>query len=182
MSSTDTSRGDAPRIMNSYTKLHYEHTVTQTALRAAKYTREGKLVGQKCHVCGLIYVPVRDYCPIDVVRLDESDDVQLAEKGTVINYTVVTPVPYPGQKATEPFARVQIALDEPGGSVQLQDLIEVPVADVRVGMRVEAVWRPAKDRNEEGAGGGWGVGGGLEGWIPTGEPDADPSTLTGGSL
>ena len=178
MSSTEQA---PPRIMNSYTKLHYQHTVTPTAQRAGRYTKVGKLVGQRCHVCGLIYVPVRDYCPIDVVRLDESDDVQLAERGTIINYTVVTPVPYPGQKATEPFARVQILLDDPGGTVQLQDLIEVPVADVRIGMRVEAVWRPEADRDTEGAGGGWGVGGGLEGWIPTGEPDADPSSLPGGS-
>ena len=172
----------APRIMNSYTKLHYEHTITPTAIRAAKHTKEGRLVGQKCHVCGLIYIPPRDYCPIDVVRLDESDDIDLAERGTVINYTVVTPVQYPGQKATEPFARVQILLDDPGGTVQLQDLIEVPVDDVRIGMRVEVVWRPESDRDDEGAGGGWGLGGGIEGWIPTGEPDVDASTLPGGSL
>ena len=99
----------------------------------------------------------------------------------MINYTVVTPVPYPGQKATEPFARVQIALDAPGGSVQLQDLIEVPVDDVRVGMRVAGGVAPARPSATKTArGGGWGVGGGLEGWIPTGEPDADPSTLPGG--
>ena len=143
MSSTDTSRGDAPRIMNSYTKLHFQHTVTPTSHRAGRSTTsEGKLVGQKCHVCGLVYVPVRDYCPIDVVRLDRVRRRAARREGTVINYTVVTPVPYPGQKATEPFARVQIALDPPGGRVQLQDLIEVPVDDVRIGMRVEAVWRP----------------------------------------
>jgi uncharacterized OB-fold protein len=130
----------------------------------------------------LIYIPSRDFCPIDVVRLDESDEIELAERGTVINYTVVTPVAYPGQKATEPFARVQIMLDDPGGTVQLQELIEVPVDDVRIGMRVQAVWRPEAEREADGAGGGWGLGGGIEGWIPTGEPDADPSTLPGGAL
>ena len=54
----------------------------------------------------------------------------------------MTPVQYPGQEETEPFARVSIALDGPGGMLQLQDVLDTPVGDVRVGMRVAAVWRP----------------------------------------
>ena len=86
---------------------------------------------------------------------------------------------YPGQEETEPFVRVSVVLDGPGGMLQLQDMLDTPVDDVRVGMRVAAVWRPAAERNvDELAAGGWSsTDGGIEGWMPTGEPDADVSTL-----
>ena len=99
----------------------------------------------------------------------------------MVNFTVVTPVQYPGQEETEPFARVSVGLDGPGGMLQLQDVLDTPVSDVHVGMRVAAVWRPAAERNlDELAAGGWSsTGGGIEGWMPTGEPDIDVSELAG---
>jgi uncharacterized OB-fold protein len=126
-------------------------------------------------------VPPRDLCPIDVIALSAADDIELGDRGVIVNFTVVTPVQYPGQEETEPFARVSIQLDGPGGTLQLQDLLEVPVDDVRVGMRVAAVWRPVSERNlDELGGGGWSsTGGGIEGWMPTGEADVDVSSLAG---
>jgi hypothetical protein len=65
--------------------------------------------------------------------------------------------------------------------LQLQDVLDTPVSEVRVGMRVAAVWRPESERNmDELAAGGWSsTSGGIEGWMPTGEPDADVSQLAG---
>ena len=80
-----------------------------------------------------MYVPPRDYCPIDVIVLTTADDVELGDHGTIVNFTVVTPVQYPGQEETEPFARVSIALDGPGGMLQLQEVLDTPVSDVHVG-------------------------------------------------
>ena len=48
--------------------------------------------------------------------MSEADDVELAQTGTVTNYTVVTPQYY-GQEETEPFVRTTISLDPPGGSL-----------------------------------------------------------------
>ncbi len=88
--------------------------------------------------------PPRGYCPICVVETTQADEVVLTDRGTVTNYTVVTPVQYYGQHETEPFVRASVLLDGEGGMMNLQDVIDVPVDDVRVGMRVAAVWKPAR--------------------------------------
>ena len=65
--------------------------------------------------------------------------------------------------------------------LQLQEVLDTPAGDVRVGMRVAAVWRPESERNvDDLAAGGWSsTNGGIEGWMPSGEPDADVSALQG---
>lgn len=173
---------EGPRIMPFPVALHYEAPAPPALTRYAQALVDGKIIGQQCTgECGLVYVPPRDFCPIDVIKLSTDDDVVLGDTGTIVNFTVVTPVAYPGQEETEPFARVSIALDGPGGMLQLQEVLDTPVSDVRVGMRVAAVWLPESDRNmDELAAGGWSsTNGGIEGWMPTGDPDADVSKLQG---
>ena len=176
------TKADGPRIMPFPMKLHYEGPAAPAVTRYAQALVDGHIIGQRCTGdCGLIYVPPRDFCPIDVIKLTADDDVVLGDHGTIVNFTVFTPVPYPGQEETEPFARVSIALDGPGGMLQLQEVLDTPVSDVHVGMRVAAVWRPKEERNmDELAAGGWSsTDGGIEGWMPTGEPDADVSAFQG---
>jgi uncharacterized OB-fold protein len=107
------------------------------------------------------------------VETTDADEVLLADRGTVTNYTVVTPVQYYGQEETEPFVRASILLDGAGGMMNLQDIVDVPPEDVRVGMRVEAVWKPESERSvDEISNRSWGSAEGcIVGWRPTGEPD-----------
>ena len=139
MSDTETTAtGDEPvAMMDFFMHLEYQEVVAPNYRRYGEALMNEKIIGGKCPgACGLIYVPPRSFCPIDVVAMTEANDVELAQTGTVTNYTVVTPVQYYGQEETEPFVRASITLDEPGGSLMLQDILEVPVDDVRAGMRV----------------------------------------------
>ncbi len=97
----------------------------------------------------------------------------------ITNYTVVTPVQYYGQEETEPIAKVSVQLDEPGGSLSLQDVIDLPVDEVHVGIRLEAVWVPEGERNVDEIGNrSWGSAEGcILGWRPTGEPDVPADQL-----
>ena len=52
-------------------------------------------------------------------------------------------------------------------------LIDVPNDEVRIGLRVSAVWA---SEGEQGAVSGW-TDSNLVGWMPTGEPDVDDPTL-----
>ena len=133
---------------------------------------EGKLIGHKCPQCGLVYAPPRGYCPICVIETTDADEIQLADRGVVTNYTVVTPVEYHGQDKTERFAKASVQLDG-GGMLNLQDLLEISVDDVRIGLRVEAVWVGKKERDVSEIGNrSWGgADGAISGWRPTGEPD-----------
>ena len=159
--------------MDYFMHLEYRELLCPVVRRYAAALLEGKLIGHKCPKCGLVYAPPRGYCPIDVIETTDKDEVTLANRGVVTNFTVVTPVQYYGQEETEPFAKVSIQLDDPGGSLSLQDVLDVPVDQVRVGMRVEAVWAPEGERDtSEITNRSWGSAeGAIRGWKPSGEAD-----------
>ena len=129
-----------------------------------------------CPVCGRVYAGGRGYCPIDALELGEEHEVDLPQTGTITNFTIITPVQYPGQTETEPFARVFVLLDGIDVVLGYQPVIELPVDDVRVGVRVSAVWASPAEEIDDGGGMG-GAYGRLIGWIPNGEPDVDDPDL-----
>lgn len=172
MSDADVIDPNAPVVgMDYFMSLHYAEKICPVVERFSAQLMEGRITGHKCPQCALVYVPPRGYCPICVVQTTDADEIVAADRGVVTNYTVVTPVAYYGQEATEPFAKVSVALDG-GGSLSLQDVLDLPVDDVRVGMRVEAVWAPPAERSVDDIGNRWGSGeGAIRGWRATGEPD-----------
>jgi uncharacterized protein len=129
---------------------------------------EGRLVGRRCPSCGLVYFPPRNgICPRDGVLLAE--DVEVASTGTITTFCVVN-VPFLGQKIEIPYVAATILLD--GSDIGMQHLIQgCPTDEVRMGMRVEAVWRQPAE---------WGPSlENIEYFRPTGEPDADYSSFSG---
>jgi uncharacterized protein len=130
---------------------------------------DGKLIGRRCPSCKLVYFPPRNgTCSMCGVLLDD-DDVEVGPRGTITTFCVVN-VPFLGQKIKPPYVAATILLD--GADIGVQHLIqEIDAADVRMGMRVEPVWR---DRSE------WGPT--LENithFRPTGEPDASFESFAG---
>ena len=133
--------------------------------RDADAVAQGRFLGLQCPVCGRVYLGGRGYCPVDSVALGAEHEIELPQKGTITNFTIVTPVQYPGQTETDPFARVHVLLDGVDVVLGYQPLIEVAMDDVRIGMRVAAMWNTSSSGRE------------LEGWIPTGEDDVDDPDL-----
>jgi uncharacterized OB-fold protein len=111
-----------------------------------------------------VYVPPRGACPVDGVPT--TDEVELPDRGTVTTFCIVN-VPFLGQKIEPPYVSAYVLLD--GADIAFLHLIlECDAADVRMGMRVEAVWKP---RDE------WGTTiENIQYFRPTGEPDADYET------
>ena len=122
---------------------------------------QGKFLGQRCPKCRKVYVPPRGSCPTDGVPTEE--EVELGNAGTLTTYCVVN-VPFAGQSIEIPYTCAQILLD--GANLSFMGLIqEVPTDEVRMGMRVEAVW---KDPSE------WGpTMESVRYFRPNGEPDAE---------
>ena len=148
-------------------------------LTYAAALKEGRLIGQRSPKSGLVYVPPRGYCPVSCEWLGEDHLLDLNDHGVVSAFTIVTPVQYYGQEETEPFAKASVLLDGPGGLLSLQDLLEIPPDEVRVGMHVEAVWAPESERSTAEIGNrSWGSAAGcILGWRPTGEPDLPAETF-----
>ena len=94
-------------MMDYHASITYTHPGRRrTPMRAEQATAEGRFLGLQCPVCGRVYTGGKGYCPIDAVELTAEHEVDLPQTGTITNYTIVTPVQYPGQTETEPFARV----------------------------------------------------------------------------
>jgi uncharacterized OB-fold protein len=125
---------------------------------------EGRILGQRCPTCGKVYVPPNSACPAD--GTPTTDEIELSEVGTVTTFCIVN-VPFLGQKIEPPYVSAYILLD--GADIALQHLIlDIPADEVRMGLRVKAVWRPEAE---------WGTTiENISHFAPSGEPDADYDT------
>ena len=144
--------------------LAYDYAASPEETKFFKGLAEGKIYGQRCPVCEKVYVPPRGACPVDGVPT--TDEVLLPDRGTLTTFCVVN-VPFVGQTIPIPYVSAYVLLD--GADIAFLHLIlDVDAADVRMGMRVEAVWKPREewttDLNN------------IKYFRPTGEPDADYDT------
>jgi uncharacterized OB-fold protein len=166
---------EAVELMEYLASITYVNPVPPMADRAVEASNEGRLLGLRCPTCGRVYAGGRGYCPIDATVFTNDHDVDLAQTGTITNFVVITPVQYPGQTETEPFARVFVLIDGFDVVLGYQVLLDFPADQVHVGMRVKAVWAtPGEDVDGAAMGGSFGQ---LQGWTPTGEPDIDDPDL-----
>ncbi|MCU7728035.1 OB-fold domain-containing protein [Actinoplanes sp. KI2] len=155
----ETIAGDPVTVMTTPVRLAYTHTTSPEEGRYLRALAEGRLLGQRCPVCRKVYVPPR-VCPADGVPTEE--EVTVRDHGTVTTFCVVN-VPFAGQRLEPPYVVAQILLD--GADIPIPHLIlGLPADEVRMGMRVAAVWR---DRAE------WTTSPtNIAHFLPTGEPDA----------
>jgi uncharacterized OB-fold protein len=117
-------------------RLHYMHTASPGESFYLRGLAEHRLLGQRCDVCGQVYVPPRGTCPADGVPTHE--EVELSESGTVTTFSIVN-VGYPGQRVTPPYVAAAILLD--GADIAFGHLVlGCDASEVRMGMRVKAVW------------------------------------------
>lgn len=129
---------------------------------------EGRLIGGRCPSCANVIFPSRNgTCAMCGVLLGEP--VEVGPRGTITTFCVVN-VPFLGQQITPPYVAATILLD--GADLGMQHLIqECAAADVRMGMRVEPVWR---DRAE------WGPSlANITHFRPADEPDAPFDSYAG---
>ena len=134
--------------------------------------RAGRIVGHRCPECELVYVPPRGFCQICVVPTQTPEhEVAIADRGTVTSFTVVDPIQYHGQTEREVYALASILLDGASGTLGQQRIADVPLEQVRMGLRVEAVWIPEAERKSDLRDQGAMLGGSIRHWRPSGEPD-----------
>jgi uncharacterized OB-fold protein len=122
---------------------------------------DGRLVGRRCPSCEQVYFPPRNgICPRCTMALGA--EVEVGPAGTITTFCIVN-VPFLGQKVKSPYVAAQILLDH--ADISMQHLIqECEAHDVRIGMRVEPVWKAREE---------WGPSlENIEYFRPSGEPDA----------
>jgi uncharacterized OB-fold protein len=157
------AEGDVTTLITPV-NLAYDYAASPEESKFFRGLAEGKILGQRCPKCEKVYVPPRGACPVDGVPT--TDEIELPDKGTLTTFCIVN-VPFLGQKILPPYVSAYVLLD--GADIGFLHLIlGVDAAEVRMGMRVKAVWKP---RDE------WGTTiENISHFEPTGEPDADYDT------
>ncbi len=100
-------------------------------------TQERRLLGRRCSSCAKVYLPPRGVCSMCGAAFTD-EIVEVGQVGTVATFAVVN-VPFSGQEVEIPYAAVEVLWD--GAHITSQFLFRgAPLSDVRMGMRVRAVW------------------------------------------
>ncbi|QTI71912.1 Zn-ribbon domain-containing OB-fold protein [Gordonia polyisoprenivorans] len=140
------------------------HSATEEESWYLEGLKAGKLYGSRIGSgvdAGRVYFPPRKVSPSDGARAVER--VELADTGTVTTFCIVN-VPFQGQRIKPPYVAAYVLLD--GTDIPFLHLIlDCPADEVRMGMRVQAVWVPEDERELSL--------GSISHFRPTGEPDAD---------
>jgi uncharacterized OB-fold protein len=144
--------------------LTIQHTASHEESAYLRAIAEGKLLGARTGENGKVYFPPHGADP--ATGLPTTEFVELPDKGTVTTFAIIN-IPFQGQRIKPPYVAAYVLLD--GADIAFLHLVaDIDAHDVRMGMRVEAVWKP---RDE------WGFGiDNIEYFRPTGEPDAEYDT------
>jgi len=125
-------------------KVPYRYSMGATTSKFFIEIRDRKrILGIKCPKCKIVFVPPRSICGRCLSSLEEW--VEVSDKGTLQTYTMVH-YASPVQPACTPLIYGIIKLD--GADTALGHMInEVSYENLRVGMRVQAVFKEERVGN-----------------------------------
>ncbi|MFJ9663339.1 Zn-ribbon domain-containing OB-fold protein [Streptomyces sp. NPDC101219] len=139
-------------------RLDYTHAPGRAQTAHLTALAERRIVGERCPSCRKVYVPPRGACPTCGVAT--GDPVEVGPRGTVTTFCVVN-IKAANLDIEVPYVYAHIALD--GADLALHGRIGgIPYDEVRMGLRVEPVWRDGVRHPDH--------------YRPTGEPDAGYDT------
>ncbi|WAJ44760.1 OB-fold domain-containing protein [Mycobacterium sp. Aquia_216] len=144
--------------------LTIQHTASHEESAYLRAIAEGKLLGARTGENGKVYFPPHGADP--ATGRPTTEFVELPDKGTVTTFAIIN-IPFQGQRIKPPYVAAYVLLD--GADIPFLHLVaDIDAHEVRMGMRVEAVWKPREE---------WGFGiDNIEYFRPTGEPDAEYNT------
>ncbi len=144
--------------------LPYRYIAGDYRARAMLGLKDKRFIGSKCSQTGKVFLPPLVNSPESFAPATEF--VALEGRGVVTTFCIVN-IPVMGRDLQLPYVAASVALD--GAAISMFAAVqECDVADVRMGMRVEAVWKPDAECT-----------GSFDDVLyfkPTGEPDAAPET------
>jgi uncharacterized OB-fold protein len=147
--------------------LQYRYNPGGAPTRYLRGLKEKKILGERSPTSGDVYVPSRGMSPTE--GLPTSEQVEVGPKGSISSFCVVH-IGFGVNAPPTPFVSALILPD--GAAVSLYGtLLEVPIEDVRIGMRVEPVWVPDDQLTTSSEN--------ITHWRPIDEPDVPAESLKG---
>ena len=147
--------------------LPFEYSAGDYVAIYLRSLKDKKILGSRCAKTGKVFVPPVMSSPASGAPCTEL--VEVEHRGVITTFCVVN-IPVLGRDLELPYVCASVLLD--GADVSIFALIqEVGVSDVRMGMRVEAVWKPDAERQGDHTD--------ILHFRPSGEPDEQLDPLAG---
>ncbi len=131
-------------ITHTVADLKYSWASGEAIGRFLSELQNGRIIARKCKNCERILVPPRMFCE-DCFR-DTDEWVYLKDTGSINTYSIAH-VGTDAHRLSEPLFVAVISID---GASELMGFLhllgEVAEKEIRVGMKVQAVWKPASER------------------------------------
>jgi uncharacterized OB-fold protein len=161
----NTDERDPITMLVTPINIEIQHSASHEESAYLRALEEGKIIGARTGKTGKVYFPPRGADP--ATGQPTTEFVELPHKGTVTTFAIIN-IPFAGQRIKPPYVAAYVLLD--GADIPFLHLVtEIDASEVRMGMRVEAVWKPREE---------WGLGiDNIDHFRPTGEPDADYDTF-----
>lgn len=104
--------------------------------RMLKEMKEAKLLGNRCHQCGTVYLPANFYCRKCHIAIHEP--AEISDHGKVMSYTIGY-ADVRGNPLDEPRVSLMVKLD--GSDTWIMGAGEdIKPEEVHIGMRVKIKW------------------------------------------
>lgn len=118
--------------------IEYNWTLGRMATKFYEGLKAKTILGAACPKCGKVIVPPREYCALcfEPTTLTEVGPGGTLETFSVIHYS------FPHQPLKPPYTYGIIKLD--GADTGLTHLAKGDEKSLRIGMRMEPVWRPKR--------------------------------------
>ena len=156
---------EAVKYIETTVRLPYHYVAGDYKATYLRALKEKRILGSRCDSTGKVFVPPLVNSPESFSPC--STLVQVADRGTCTTFCIVN-IPVIGRALDLPYVAASVALD--GADVSIFALIqECKPEEARMGMRVEAVWKPDGERT--------GDHDDILYFRPSGEPDAPPEAF-----
>ena len=116
-------------------------------------------------MCARTYTGGKGYCPVDAVELTPEHEVDLPQRGHGHELHDHHAGAVPGPDRDRAVRAVHVWLDGTDVVLGYQALLDTPNDDVRIGIRVAAMWASDAEKADHDPR----AEGNLVGWMPTGE-------------
>ena len=147
------------KYVETNVSLPYHYVAGDYKAKYLRARKEKRILGSKCSKTGKVFVPPVMNSPESFAPCEEF--VELPHRGVVTTFCIVN-IPVIGRNLELPYCVASVALD--GADISIYALIqECKAEDVRMGLRVEAVWKPDGERQGDHED--------IQYFRPTGEPD-----------
>lgn len=106
--------------------------------------KAGRLIGRRCDKCRRTLIPPRMFCEVCFRPTD--DWVVLQDSGTVKTFSLCY-VTWDMRRLETPEMPAVIDIDGASKGMGIMHMLgEIKPEDVKIGLRVKAVWKPAEER------------------------------------